>query len=131
MRSQTIIAGSIAIAICLIAGSLVFAARHGGGEEKRVVRHQPSEAESPSESPGGVPQGIMKSCGEKVAVGPETSCELGLEVWRDEESSGRGSKITIGGASSGNEVVLECEGGGASSSIVCAGDGATVYLTEP
>jgi hypothetical protein len=130
LQSRTIIAGSIAIAICLISGSLVYAAPQGGEEVTRIVHHQSAEAESPSEDPSGGPQGIMKSCGEEVAVGPETSCELGMAVWRDEENSGRTS-ITIDDPGSGNEVALECEAGGASASIVCTGDGATVYLAEP
>lgn len=132
LRSQTIIVGAIAIAICLIAASLVFSSVHSGGEAKRVIRTQRGSVPAgPKAEEQTGQRGIIRSCGEEVGVGPETSCDLGMQVWREEQSSGSASTITLGDQASGDEIALECEGGGASASIVCTGDGATVYLAGP
>jgi hypothetical protein len=136
LRSQTIIVGAIAIAICLVAAALVFASQRKEGGVERLIHTSNSEA-SNSEAENRVPassastQGVIRSCGEEVGVGPETTCDLGMQVWREEQSSGSASTITVDDHASGEEISLVCEGGGASASIVCAGDGATVYLAGP
>jgi hypothetical protein len=132
LRSQTIIVGAIAIAICLIAASFVFSSVHSGGEAKRVIRTQRgSVPANPTAEEQTGQRGIIRSCGEEVGVGPETTCDLGMQVWREEQRSGSASAVSVEDPASGEEISLGCEGGGASASIVCAGDGATVYLAGP
>lgn len=130
MRSQTIIAAAIAIAICLVSGALVYAAgKDGETQIKRVVRSGDLENEQPGETSPSASEGTIKSCGEEVGVGPETSCELGFAVWRASQGSSD-SVVKVNDPRSPEELSLRCEGGGASAAVVCSGDDATVYLAS-
>lgn len=127
MRSQTIIAAAIAIAVCLVSGALVYAAgKDGGTEVKRVVRGGQDEREGLE---GEAHAGIMKTCSAEVSVGPETSCELGFAAL--EQAKGESASIvSVTDPQSGRELSLQCKSGGASAAVICSGENATVYLAS-
>jgi hypothetical protein len=129
VRAATLIVGAIAVASCLIAAALVLSNRDSG-PRRLVVHERPMAAEARIEERFQQEAEVAQSgtptvCNDQVSAGPNTSCGLGLNVWKAYRSTG-GSEISAVSPVNGSTYRFHCAG---TAPTICSGSrGATVYI---